>query len=737
MEDEPSEQLPTGVVGLLTLGDPTAEQQRLLAALESVRDTDVRFVEATEFVAADHENSFEVLWWHRDTPLNEEPSTSITSALETYVDRGGNLCLSLYALTAIDDIGIDERPPDRVEETYKPIHKWGQRPSGFLVKSRTADRPPFDGFDDVRVHTQPAHTETVPRITYERTVPRRGVVLASTVVGEEDHPQHNSVIAWEHGDGRVLGIGQSIVLGEAEPTFTDETSTLLDGVCRYFADQPEYGSRPFDADELTDMRTAMDADHHRPTYHFSPPANWLNDPNGLIEWNDTYHLFYQYNPGGPYHGSIHWGHAVSDDLVHWKDRPVTLEPEMDAPDRHGCWSGCAVDDNGTPTFIYTGGDGDDQLPCLARATDDSLTEWEKHPDNPIIESEPDGVDILSNDDWNAEFRDHDVWRTDGEWFQLIGSGVEVGGGTALLYRSPDLVDWEFVDPVLVGDRDESGPIWECPELLDFDDRQLLQVSNYDSVVGFLGSFDGNSFSVDEQRTLDYGNYYAAQSIPDGDRYLSWGWIREDRATDAQWNAGWSGVMSVPRELTTDDEGDLRVRPAPELESLRENGVQYEDHTLEPGADGPLTETDGERLEILLDVELDDAEAFELTVRESPDGGERTPIRYDRSGTVSLDRAESSKSAAAATEPQVVESVPGSTDDRVQLRVLLDASVIETFVDERVSLSSRIYPTQPDSVGVSCQAIGGSVTLHSVRIWTLSPDKQRSPIHHTPTVTDDD
>src|SRR2546423_13522026 len=95
-------------------------------------------------------------------------------------------------------------------------------------------------------------------------------------------------------------------------------------------------------------------DPHRPHYHFLPPSNWMNDPNGLIHWKGQYHLFYQYNPNGALHGTIHWGHAVSPDLVHWEHLPIALAPTPGGPDKDGIWSGCAVDNDGIPTIFYTG-----------------------------------------------------------------------------------------------------------------------------------------------------------------------------------------------------------------------------------------------------------------------------------------------------------------------------------------------------------------------------------------------
>ena len=203
---------------------------------------------------------------------------------------------------------------------------------------------------------------------------------------------------------------------------------------------------------MSDHPTAGHGDDpQRPHYHFLPPANWLNDPNGLIQWNGAYHMFYQYNPHGPFHGTIHWGHAVSTDLVHWEHLPIALAPTPDGPDEDGCWSGCAGADNGVPTLIYSGNRGGAQRACLATSSDGLLT-WQKHPDNPVIPAPPPGLHLV-------EFRDHCVWREDGMWYQLIGAGIEGHGGTALLYRSADLRAWEYLHPLLIGDQQRFAPLW--------------------------------------------------------------------------------------------------------------------------------------------------------------------------------------------------------------------------------------------------------------------------------------
>jgi len=138
------------------------------------------------------------------------------------------------------------------------------------------------------------------------------------------------------------------------------------------------------------VRGKLADDLHRPQYHFLPPANWMNDPNGLIQWRGQYHLFYQHNPGCPCWGTMHWGHAVSENLVHWTDLPIALAPTPGGPDADGCWSGCAVDNDGIPTLIYTG--VFPQRQCIATSTDDLLT-WEKHAGNPVIAAPPEGLDV--------------------------------------------------------------------------------------------------------------------------------------------------------------------------------------------------------------------------------------------------------------------------------------------------------------------------------------------------------
>jgi len=703
-------------LGLVVDGSPGDEHEAIRDITESLGTIDVVTLRETTPTEL---QEYDLVWWHPDSVSTVESiPIAALGTLSTYVHDGGNLLLGRCGLMAVDYLGIDPVTPDKVERTRIPNHDWAHQQAGILVHSRFTDTVVFDNCEDLRVPTQPAASESAPRVAYERRVPRHGEVLASTFVGGEDRPAENSVIAWEPGDGRVLAIGQYFSFLEAVGEFEPEMRRLLEGFFEYLArgSVPAITGRPKTPAELRAMRSEVSG-RHRPRYHFTPPANWLNDPNGLIQHDGTYHLFYQYNPAGPYHGSIHWGHATSEDLLHWEDRSVALRPDPDGPDADGCWSGCAVDADGVPTMVYTGGNGGDQLPCLAESTDDGLEEWRKHPDNPVIESVPEELDILSNDEWNAEFRDHDVWHEDGQWYQLVGSGIEDRGGTAILYTSADLVEWEYVGPILIGDIHDDGGMWECPELLRFEDYDILQVSNYDDVVYYSGWFDGADFERHRDGVADHGNYYAAQTMQAEDgRHISWGWIREDRDQAAQLAAGWSGAMSLPRELSVDDHGALQVKPAVEVSALREGHRTTTAETLKPG-DELFPDVSGDSLEIQATVSLTDATAFELDVLATPDGEQHTTVRYTDDGAVVVDRRASSDSEAVTTEVQRINERPG--EGALDLRLFVDRSVLELYVDGRTCLSSRVYPSREDATSVRARAVEGTVVLKTLDLWHLS------------------
>ncbi|WP_224448542.1 glycoside hydrolase family 32 protein [Haloprofundus salilacus] len=654
-------------------------------------------------------DAYDAVWWHRDAPFERNAAVRDSARhVHAFLEDGGGLLLSLHALSAVDSLGIDGVRPDAtgVEEIHER--------SGFASKALYADHPAFESFGE-RFHVASPDDER-PFARYETLLPERGQVLGSSLRGDDLLVGHKSLISWRVGAGSVVGVGEHLRFDARDDEMHARDGFVRNLLASLAADRrPTFTDRPADPEGFADVRAALSDDHHRPGYHLAAPANWLNDPNGLVHYDGRYHLFYQYNPAGPFHGTIHWGHATSEDLVHWRDEPVALSPSPDGPDRDGCWSGCTVlDEDGTPTLLYTGGRGRVQLPCLATAADGDLRTWIKHGDNPVIEEAPTDPPVLATNDWDAEFRDHCVWRQDGVWYHLVGAGAQGGGGVVLLYRGELLDEWEYVGPLFGREEPDPGTVWECPELLDFGDTQLLQVSNYDETIYFVGEadLDAPAFDPTNEGVLDYGDYYAPQSLraPDG-RVLTWGWLPEARDLDAQWRAGWSGAMSLPRELSV-AEGEIVQRPAAELAALRERSALSGDASLAAGERRTL-DLAGNSYELAFEVELGADATFELGLFESPALSERTAVRYDGESVV-VDRSESSHDSAPAKDEQRM-PVEG---DALSLRAFVDGSVLELFANERRCLTSRVYPTCEDAEGVSLSAIGGSVALRSANAWEL-------------------
>jgi len=471
----------------------------------------------------------------------------------------------------------------------------------------------------------------------------------------------------------------------------------------------------------TELRERFAADPQRPRYHFLPPSNWMNDPNGPLFWKGKYHMFYQHNPYAAFHGgatgSIYWGHTFSEDLVHWNHLPIALAPTPGGPDKDGVYTGCAVDNNGIPTIIYTG--IAPQVQCIATSTDDMIT-WKKHEKNPVIDSPPEDLEL-------AGFRDPCVWKEKDGWYMLIGSGIKGKGGTALLYRSKDLIDWDYLHPLCIGDEKDTGDMWECPDFFPLGNKHVLLISarNYRNLY-FIGEYLGHKFQPEAQGNLDLsgshdtaGNFYASKNMIDGKgRRLLFGWILEGRSFAAQWASGWSGVLSLPRILSLREDNKLRMEPVPELKVLRGKHHQYKDLHITDSSSSLPVDVWGDCLEIIAEFVPGDVKEFGLKVRCSPDDTEQTLIFYNNANkSLNVNRERSSLS------PEVVRSEQSgllelASDETLTLHIFLDKSVVEIFANSQACLTSRIYPSRTNSLGIGLFARGGSVELKSIDIWEM-------------------
>jgi beta-fructofuranosidase len=461
----------------------------------------------------------------------------------------------------------------------------------------------------------------------------------------------------------------------------------------------------------------------RPLVHLCPEHGWTNDPTGPVHWHGRTHLFHQYNPAGPHWDLPHWGHFVTDDLVTWERRPIALTPSPDGPDADGCFSGCVVVDGAQAVMAYTGvlgphAPGQQQATCLARSIDPLLDRWIKDDANPVTMG-PKHADL--------GFRDPFMWHEDGSWWQAVGAGSSTSGGSVRLYSSTDLRRWTEEEPLLVkADLERldatvwTGSTWECPVLVRGGDRDvlLLSINHADRSyhpLAVIGTLEARRFHPIRMQRLDLGPDVYAPCVlqqPDGTA-ISWAWSWEARSAERQRDAGWAGVLTSPRILAV--EGDqLHVRPLPQLTKLRTAALSVDRRPTAEGWTAPDVRGDVLDLEIVLGA---DADTIDLHVRQSPDRAETTVISVDRPNRrLRLDRTRSS--LAPDVEAGIHDGELAADQPVEHVRVLLDRSIIEVFVDERTVLTARIYPSRSDSDRIEIVGTSQAVAAVTVRAWAL-------------------
>lgn len=458
----------------------------------------------------------------------------------------------------------------------------------------------------------------------------------------------------------------------------------------------------------------------RPEFHLMPQHNWMNDPNGPMWWKGQYHLFYQLNPTGANWGDMHWGHAISPDLIHWKHEPIAMAPTPGGPDSAGCFSGSAVVFEGKPTFIYTGvqhvpaseatiHDGGSnplrETQMLAMAEDDQLLHWKKL-ETPIIAAPPQGMVVTG-------FRDPCPWREGDSWYVGIGSGERSVGGCVLLYRSKDLRHWEFLHKLTQGKPNgrvavnpcDSGEMWECPDFFAVNGRHVLLYSTEGKVFWSTGEYDAHVHRFIATRTgvIDQGAVYAPKSFaaPDGRRIL-WGWIRETRPEAEFVAAGWAGVMSLPRVLTVNHDGQLEMRPAVETEKLR---GPVESTRVAPDAALRRKLTTLKR-----ELRIPIATSAKIAVRLSTNGEKVWELVVDVPEKL-------------ITCGETTFALPRAPWEDDSLHIFLDASVIESFILGREVLTSRVYKVAPNETELEVEVLKAqSIEVKQWPLDAISPDR---------------
>ncbi|KAJ0176922.1 hypothetical protein K1T71_006931 [Dendrolimus kikuchii] len=428
-------------------------------------------------------------------------------------------------------------------------------------------------------------------------------------------------------------------------------------------------------EEYIENKKAEINPRYRLQYHVIPPVGWMNDPNGFSYYKGQYHLFYQFYPYDSVWGPMHWGHVTSPNLVDWTQQPTALLPEEEM-----CFSGSAVVDEDTMVLIYTGRLIINVEPFYNETqylafSDDGIN-FEKYEGNPVLTRAPNG---------SPDFRDPKVWKHGDYWYVVIGSKTEDERGRVLLYRSLDLISWDFLT-VLGESSGTMGYMWECPDFFELNGRYVLLMSpqglepqgdrykNTHQTGYIIGNFNYETFEfvpeVDFQE-IDFGHdFYATQTSEHNGKRILIAWFGMWEVPHPEDVDGWAGAMTIFRELEM--VGDrILMKPVEQMLTLREENVfsgTWSNEVLEFQKTG----------EIVFNGDLDNV--IEILI-EGKEGGDQVWIKWDpQTGKVSVNRS---------GEVRQVEWLP--IDSR-SWRLFIDSSSLELFCGEgEVVFSTRAYP----------------------------------------------
>ena len=419
----------------------------------------------------------------------------------------------------------------------------------------------------------------------------------------------------------------------------------------------------------------------RPQYHITALSNWINDPNGVVKFKGKYHVFFQHHPYGLKWGPMHWGHVISDDLLHWEHLPFALTPGDDF-DKDGCFSGSAIVYNDKLYLIYTGfifnedGEKIRQHQCLAYSEDG--IHFKKL--GLIIGEDNLPIEFAPND-----FRDPIVYKENGKFVMLVAARRKGGRGNILRYESNDLFKWKYISDILP--NDSKGIMIECPDYIK--DLNLLTYCeqfqpnegnihlNIHSTFWEIGEFKNNKFISKNKGIVDYGfDFYAPQTIK-GDNILI-GWMDMWDRNQPSEIYGFAGSLSIPRKLEIRD-NELFQTP---IHPNKEEVLSTDFHTYE-----------GHHRLGFFKLDLEGLESFSLKVR----GGGKEETTFVLKGDEWIfDRSKSGVEIQGSEKDGLskkgIRIMPYIKKEKHDVYIVLDEFSIEIFVDGK-SLTSLIYPHQ--------------------------------------------
>jgi fructan beta-fructosidase len=452
-------------------------------------------------------------------------------------------------------------------------------------------------------------------------------------------------------------------------------------------------------------------EQYRPQIHFSPPAHWMNDPNGMVYYQGTYHLFYQHFPNGTKWGPMHWGHATSTDMIHWKNQPIALYP-----DSLGLiFSGSAVVDqhntsgfgkNGKPPLvaIFThhsqegekAGKSDFQNQSLAYSNDNGKT-WTKYQHNPVLKNP--GI---------RDFRDPNVsWYTAGKkWIMTLATKDRI-----TFYSSKNLKAWtkesEFGEHI-----GAHGGVWECPDLFPLTaadgKKQWVLIVNINpggpaggsATQYFLGDFDGKTFTPNhiDTRWLDEGSdeYAGVTWHNTGNRRIFLGWMSNWAYAEAVPTKTWRSAMTIPRELKLVKAGIdyyVAAEPIKQLNGIKDQAVNL--HNVTVKGDVNITKL-VKRLDSQFELSLATSQLKSFSITLSNTNGEQLVTGYDEAeNSWFIDRSKAGESGFNKDFAKRITAKRKVAIKNADLKLVIDAASVELFADKGLTVMTAIFfPKKP-------------------------------------------
>lgn len=506
--------------------------------------------------------------------------------------------------------------------------------------------------------------------------------------------------------------------------------------CTY-SDELSAQWRQLETDELlirfAESRSRLADDPHRPAYHFVSPESMMNDPNGLCHWQGRWHLFYQGYP--PEDNRQHWGHAVSDDLIRWKDLPYAIYPD---PERC-CYSGATYVEDDRVLAMYHGTEVGN---IVAISSDPLLLNWEKLTGNAVIP-------LIEPDEFGRPYQVFDacIWKEGEHYYSLSGGYVDGrfqidGRRTDHLFRSKNLVAWTYMGEFIENLRFiEAGDDGACPYFWPIGNKHILLTFSHRRAAQYvIGSYDtkrqrliAETYGNFNTGSVGNGSIHAPSACPDGEG----GVVCIYNVNEGKSAKGWNQVMSLPRRYTLSLEGELLVQPIDAVESLRVNPIAMEDIRLPANEEVVFDGISGTSLEVRAVLEPGPSKLIDLRVFRSPNLAEYTSVRLHRetglrsggsalrNSLIVIDTSSSSTASDVFFRGTETTEICLEPDEAADIRVFLDRSIVEVFVNGKQAILQRVYPHKRESVGFSMISRGNDARCRSLTAWEMKSIYEKS------------